>query len=452
MPEKFSLFQIKLRLIYKQKLTKNLNICLTLVRDSKTNWNLVIEGFKLFQLITSESFLKRQGFLMDYGLIKKSNSLVSPLQKNHYFKTFKDNLSLVIPSYLTKTPLYKDDLYKLSYKNFKVVKSFVKPTSEIPIGSNLGKVEYKLINGGEIHRLFSYSRSLNRLLFLTKTNITDFCISNLHLNEFSKYNLTIGEFLKKGDYLTSNLISAKSGQIIRISFNKIRIRKGRPYYISNQTGIHVKPKNIVNKNEVLLTLIYNQEKTEDIVQGLPKIEEFLEARKTKGFFPILNNVHTQLKTFFKLFSSVYNLEKSIDISFQAIQKILVNNIQLVYYAQDVSIADKHIEIIVRQMTTKVLIQTSGETGFLPGELIDYQRFKIFTHGLTNKGSCCPILLGVTKAALNTESFLSAASFQETTRILTQSAIRGKTDWLYGLKENVILGRLIPAGTGFLNLL
>mgnify|MGYP001803770024 CR=1 FL=1 len=123
-----------------------------------------------------------------------------------------------------------------------------------------------------------------------------------------------------------------------------------------------------------------------------------------------------------------------------------------YYAQDVTIADKHIEIIVRQMTTKVLIQTSGETGFLPGELIDYQRFKIFTHYLVNKGSCCPILLGVTKAALNTESFLSAASFQETTRILTQSAIRGKTEWLYGLKENVILGRLIPAGTGFYNLL
>lgn len=450
--DRFSLFKIKLRLIYKQKLTKNFNICLTLVRNKKNSWNFAIEGFKLFQSITSESFLKRQEFITDYGLLNKSNFLISPLQKDHYFNIFKNNLSLVIPNYLTKIPVYKQDLYNLNYKNFKVLKTFIKPIPQIPIGSIVGKVEYKLIKTGEIHRLFSYSRSLNRLLFLTKANITDFYIPNFHLNEFSRLNLTIGEFIKKGEYLTNNLLSSKSGQIIRISFNQIRIRKGRPYYISNQTGIHVKPKTIVNKNEVLLTLIYNQEKTEDIVQGLPKIEEFLEARKTKGFFPILNNVHTQLKTFYKLFSSVYNLEKSIDISFQSIQKILVNNIQLVYYAQDVTIADKHIEIIVRQMTTKVLIQTSGETGFLPGELVDYQRFKIFTHYLINKGSCCPILLGVTKAALNTESFLSAASFQETTRILTQSAIRGKTDWLYGLKENVILGRLIPAGTGFYTLL
>ena len=450
--EKFSLFKIKLRVIVKQKLTKNFNICLTLIYNSTRGWSLAIEGFKLFQLITSESFLKRQERLIDYDFLNRSNSLISPLQKNHCFKIFKDNLSIAIPNYLTKMPVDKTDLDKLSNKNFKVVKTFIKSISQIPIGSNIGKVEYKLIKTGEIHRIFSYSRSLNRLLFLTKQNFTEFFISNFHLNDFSKSNLTIGEFVKKGGYLTNSLLSSKSGQIIRISFNKIRIRRGRPYYISNQTGIHVKPKNIVNKNEVLLTLIYNQEKTEDIVQGLPKIEEFLEARKTKGFFPILNNVHTQLKTFFKLFSSVYDLEKSIDISFQAIQKILVNNIQLVYYAQDVSIADKHIEIIVRQMTTKVLIQTSGETGFLPGELVDYQRFKIFTHGLSNKGSCCPILLGVTKAALNTESFLSAASFQETTRILTQSAIRGKTDWLYGLKENVILGRLIPAGTGFYSLL
>lgn len=446
--EKTLLITTKLRVVVKQKLSTKLKIYPTLTWNSDNKWNLNIEGFNLFKLIESESFLNRQKLLMGYEILKNSNLLISPLQKIHSFNIFKNNLNLLIPNYLTKTPVDKTNLHISDFKKFKDLKTFLKPIFQIPKGSNLAKIECKSIKKGEIHKIVSYSRSLNRLLILSKGNFIDLLISKFHLNELYKTSVNIGDFVKKGERLASSLLSSKSGQIIRISFNKIRIRKGIPYYISNQTGIHVKPKNIVNKNEVLLTLLYNQEKTEDIVQGLPKIEEFLEARKTKGLFPILNNVHTQLKTFFKIFSAIYHLEKSIDISFQAIQKILVNQIQLVYYAQDVSIADKHIEIIVRQMTTKVLIQTSGETGFLPGELVDYQRFKIFTYNLSKKGSCCPILLGVTKAALNTESFLSAASFQETTRILTQSAIKGKTDWLYGLKENVILGKLIPAGTGF----
>ena len=134
------------------------------------------------------------------------------------------------------------------------------------------------------------------------------------------------------------------------------------------------------------------------------------------------------------------------------QQYLVDEVQRVYRSQGVEIADKHIEIIVRQMTKKVKILDAGDTNLLPGELIEMQTFEkenkeAVANGL-QAATCEYMLLGITKASLNTESFISAASFQETTRILTEAAVEGKKDLLRGLKENVIIGRLIPAGTGF----
>ena len=137
---------------------------------------------------------------------------------------------------------------------------------------------------------------------------------------------------------------------------------------------------------------------------------------------------------------------------EAAQKYLVDEVQSVYRSQGVEIADKHIEVIVRQMTRKVRVDEPGETIMLPGELLE--RFYIESENEKAamseqmEASYTPVLLGITKASLNTESFISAASFQETTRILTEAAVEGKKDWLRGLKENVIIGRLIPAGTGF----
>jgi DNA-directed RNA polymerase subunit beta' len=139
---------------------------------------------------------------------------------------------------------------------------------------------------------------------------------------------------------------------------------------------------------------------------------------------------------------------------QAAQIYLLEEVQKVYRSQGVPINDKHIEVIVRQMTNKVRIVTSGDSEYLPGELLDYQKFKSMNEELMAEGkrpaSGRPILLGITKAALNTESFLSASSFQHTINVLAQAAIEGKRDELFGLKENVILGKLIPAGTGYLH--
>jgi DNA-directed RNA polymerase subunit beta' len=128
-------------------------------------------------------------------------------------------------------------------------------------------------------------------------------------------------------------------------------------------------------------------------------------------------------------------------------------VQEVYRSQGVEINDKHIELIVRQMMKKVRVETAGDTEFLPGQLVDRSTFTKENLRVTTEGGEAGeedkkgLILGITKASLATESFLSAASFQETTKVLTDAAIEGKTDTLQGLKENVIIGKLIPAGTG-----
>ncbi|MBU0549659.1 MAG: DNA-directed RNA polymerase subunit beta' [Candidatus Omnitrophica bacterium] len=137
---------------------------------------------------------------------------------------------------------------------------------------------------------------------------------------------------------------------------------------------------------------------------------------------------------------------------KALQEYLVNEVQEVYRLQGVEINDKHIELIIRQMLRKVRIEDAGDTEFLSGEYVDRWRFKKENARVKKNdkktASATPQLQGITKASLNTESFISAASFQETTRVLADAAASGKRDYLYGLKENVIVGRLIPAGTGF----
>ena len=133
------------------------------------------------------------------------------------------------------------------------------------------------------------------------------------------------------------------------------------------------------------------------------------------------------------------------------ENYLLSEIQKVYRMQGIEISDKHVEIMIRQMLRKVRVMDPGDTDILPGTLMDINDFKNDNYKTLIAGgipaTSRPVILGITKAALETNSFLSAASFQETTRVLTDAAIRGKNDPLVGLKENVIIGKLIPAGTG-----
>ncbi len=136
---------------------------------------------------------------------------------------------------------------------------------------------------------------------------------------------------------------------------------------------------------------------------------------------------------------------------RAVQDYMLREVQRVYRLQGVDIADKHIEVIVRQMLKKIRIENNGDTDFLPGTLVDVLEYEDMNEKLIAEGmepaEGKQVLLGITKAALATNSFLSAASFQETTKVLTEAAIKGKIDNLIGLKENVIIGKLIPVGTG-----
>lgn len=136
---------------------------------------------------------------------------------------------------------------------------------------------------------------------------------------------------------------------------------------------------------------------------------------------------------------------------KGVQSYLLKEVQLVYRMQGVEISDKHLEVIIRQMLRKCKIDDAGDTDLLTGETVDIFRFEAENERMAREGGrpavASRILLGITKAALSTESFLSAASFQETTRVLTDAAIKGKVDSLSGLKENIIIGKLIPAGTG-----
>jgi DNA-directed RNA polymerase subunit beta' len=257
----------------------------------------------------------------------------------------------------------------------------------------------------------------------------------------------------------------------------------------------------------LALLVFERAKTGDIIQGLPRIEELLEARKPKemcvlakrpgtvqlswrGEEPDLRvieadgtvteysvmpgqnlivvdgqpvqvgdpltdgpaNPHDLLEIYFEYHRQTLGDDQAARLALREVQRFLVNEVQNVYRSQGVEIADKHIEIVVRQMTSKVRVDDSGDTVLLPGELVELREIQQTNATMAITGGApakyTPVLLGITKASLNTDSFISAASFQETTRVLTEAAIEGKSDWLRGLKENVIIGRLIPAGTGF----
>ena len=230
---------------------------------------------------------------------------------------------------------------------------------------------------------------------------------------------------------------------------------------------------------------------DDITQGLPRVEELFEARKPKGLaiiaefggvatikdtkkkreIIITNDETGESKTYLIPYGSRIKvldgatLEAGDELTegsvnphdllkikgIRAVQDYMLREVQRVYRLQGVDISDKHIEVIVRQMLKKVRIENSGDTEFLPGTLVDVLDYEDMNEELVKEGKepaeGKQILLGITKAALATDSFLSAASFQETTKVLTEAAIKGKVDSLIGLKENVIIGKLIPAGTG-----
>jgi DNA-directed RNA polymerase subunit beta' len=210
---------------------------------------------------------------------------------------------------------------------------------------------------------------------------------------------------------------------------------------------------LVQKNDLLITLRSRRLQTEDIVQGIPKIEQLFEARETQGGEIIQNNMHTVLQNFFIRAKKVRPVNEAVQLSLSYIQKFLVENILEAYSNQGVNIAEKHVEVVVRQMTARVRITTGGDTGFLPGELVQIKWIEKLNLKLKELGrreaQYEPVILGITKSVLQSESFLLAASFQQVSKVLVRSALSKKTDFLRGLHENILVGQPIPAGTGII---
>ena len=181
------------------------------------------------------------------------------------------------------------------------------------------------------------------------------------------------------------------------------------------------------------------------MQGIPKVEQVFEATHSRD---IEINLQQLLRATFRLLKMKMVLSLATRQSMEFIQKEIIERIQKIYLSQGVTISDKHFEIIVRQMTSNVKILDPGDTGLFRNEILSLKRAENINAGTWDqKARYEPIVVGISEMALNSQSFLSAASFQETTRILTRDSILRKTDFLRGLKERVILGDLIPAGTG-----
>eukprot|EP00890_Picochlorum_soloecismus_P003084 jgi/Picsp_1/3777/NSC_06612-R1_beta subunit of rna polymerase len=234
------------------------------------------------------------------------------------------------------------------------------------------------------------------------------------------------------------------------------INSGKPILASARGIIHVQHNDFVDINQLIITLKSRRLQTEDIVQGIPKIEQLFEARESQSGEILSDTVHLRLRSAFVHELELLNDEHwsiAVEKSFLEAQEFLVESIKSAYSNQGVRISEKHIEIIVRQMTSRVRILESGETGLLPGELVQHNWIKRFNTKIVKLGlreaTYEPIVLGISKSVLQSDSFLLAASFQEVSRVLIKSALNKKSDFLQGLHENVIVGQLIPAGTGLI---
>ena len=283
----------------------------------------------------------------------------------------------------------------------------------------------------------------------------------------------------KGAMHPQLVVRDKSGNILAV------------YPIPEKAHLEVKDGQKINQGTLLAKTPRAASGTEDITGGLPRVTEIFEARKPKSP-SVISEISGQVRIGDKkrgkitVIVSHESVEKEhviphgkhlrvhtgdwveagealVDGSMipkdilrikgeESLQQYLVNEVQVVYRSQSVTIDDKHIEIIISQMLNKVQIENPGDSPLLAGQVIDRTLFRQLNAELKKKKkkpiSASPQLLGITKSALQSESFISAASFQETTKVLTQAALAGNIDILKGLKENVILGHIIPAGTGF----
>nr|UXW64650.1 RNA polymerase beta'' subunit [Cymbidium sinense] len=263
--------------------------------------------------------------------------------------------------------------------------------------------------------------------------------------------ISLGQFLcENACLLKYGLRIKKSGQIFIVHVDSLVIRSSKPYLVTPGATVHGHYGEIFSEGDTLITFIYEKSRSGDITQGLPKVEQILEVRSIDS---ISMNLERRVEGWDERIRRILGIPWGFligaELTIAQSRISLVNKIQKVYRSQGVQIHNRHIEIIVRQVTSRVLVSEDGMSNvFLPGEFIGLLRAERAGRVLDEAICYRAILLGITKSSLNTQSFISEASFQETARVLAKAALRGRIDWLKGLKENVVLGGIIPVGTGF----
>ena len=406
-------------------------------------------------------------------VIEKTNFLI---QLNFVFNIYSNNkilltsINKISNNIFNKLKLIKTKIKKISinfnnYKNFNISinekklnfklntqLSFFK--GEILNVYNLSFLYYynylkKNKNIKNINNIFNFKYYLKNkvsifpeLFYLTNDDIVTYKVKNNN----NRFKIKLGDFISCSTEIILNSSINQSGQIIFLNKNKMLLRRAKVLLLSSGCICNLKQGDFINNNSPLLTLTYKNLKTEDIVQGIPKIEQIFEARENLKDKFSLNSL---IKLKFKNYKKIYSKKEAVHRSIIFIQQYIVDSVQKVYQSQGVNISDKHIEIIVKQMTSKVRITDPGSTGLLRGDIVYLDWIELINNGLKGKKSQYePIILGISKACLEMDGFISAASFQETIKILSKAAILQKRDFLRGLKENLILGHLVPIGTGF----
>lgn len=261
--------------------------------------------------------------------------------------------------------------------------------------------------------------------------------------------MSLGQFICENICIAKNAPHLKSGQVILVQVDSVVIRSAKPYLATPGATVHGHYGEILYEGDTLITFIYEKSRSGDITQGLPKVEQVLEVRSIDS---ISMNLEKRVEGWNERITRILGMPWAFligaELTIVQSRISLVNKIQKVYRSQGVQIHNRHIEIIVRQITSKVLVSEDGMSNvFSPGELIGLLRAERMGRALEEAVCYRALLLGITRASLNTQSFISEASFQETARVLAKAALRGRVDWLKGLKENVVLGGMIPVGTG-----
>jgi DNA-directed RNA polymerase subunit beta' len=389
--------------------------------------------------------------------------------------------------FLRNSIAIKAEFSKLFFKKNGKLYSSLMPQffKKFSVDSSSGNQKYKQLLRPEHSNLLTFGK-INKTLLLQSSETSK---NQYKLSKKSNSKLVLVKFLEH-----PFMKATKSVSLYSIT---------EDYFEQEVNNVFCKNSEFIETGETIGLLNLEKEITGDIVQGLPRIEEILEARKKnliikklptsqkKGLliqkttldqnfeFRKLGttikendkvNPHKLLKVYFNYYGLIkfftcdrtkkvhsnrliQNFEGSYK-TFKKVQLFILNSVQSVYKSQGVTINDKHLEVIIKQMTTKVLITFEGNTPLLRREVIDLYHIQYINQVIESQAKqpayYVPLLLGITKAALNNPSFISAASFQETTRVLTKAAIEGRIDWLRGLKENIIIGHLIPAGTGSQN--